>query len=822
MAESNKDCYPALEQALRCMAAGDLRRLAVLVEPLLQAPPEDAYFLGHLAVILRRLKKTEPALALLRKVTQQWPESYIWHFNLGNAAKEAGRLDEAEMAYRAALHRQPQLEGARFNLAQLLMGRQCHRDALQMLEPLTHHSEQPAAVWAAVAGCYEGLQEWLLGLEAAERALSMASNRVRYQHLKVSLLMRLARHQEAWPLLLQGLAYDALSTSQWITLFRSLRKPGLKAQLFEWMVQHPPRGQDPWLVYVNALQLDGAYQAALDLCVQAEQAQQISPQLWDARGVAWQAVGAWQEAMRAFEISLEQDASRAAVHSNFGMLCHILGKDVEAEQAFRHAIGLQPDLAMAYANLGLALTRQYRLAEAAVACRQALQLNPKLSQGFFNLGPVLIKQGRAAEGTDAMAQGLTLNPSAYSSFSSYLFGLNYLDIDPYTLFNHHQRFGAQLRKQYVPRRHWPNQKNPERAIRVGWVSADLQHHPMGLMLLPLLKQLKGVRMEHFLYDGTLKHDAISQEIVALADHTVAIRHLSHEALAERIQADRVDLLLDLGGHTADNRLPMFALKPAPVQLSWAGYVNSSGLGCMDGVILDCYTAPAGLERFYSEPILRLPHALYCYEPCQPHPPVASLPARKNGYITYGCFNNLAKLSPRTLRLWGEILKRLPNSRLALKSASVCDAETREALVKQLAALGVSAQRLIFIQPSDYGRYLEDYQFVDIALDPLPFNGGITTLQGLWQGVPIVTRWGLGQRDRVGGSILTDLDLVSWIADSDQAYIECAVAKAADLDALERLRMALPSRLKSSHVGSALRFAPAFSELLRQAWRRWCA
>ncbi|MEG3638929.1 O-linked N-acetylglucosamine transferase family protein [Magnetococcus sp. PR-3] len=816
------ESYPELEAALRCMAKGDLNQLASLIKPLMIEPPEDPYFLGHLAVMLRRLKSNRVALGVLRQVTKQWPELFVWHYNLGNSAKEAGLLEEAETAFHRALQLHPSLEGARFNLAQVQILRGAYAKALEHLNVLQKQDKPSEQLWAALASCYEGLQQWQAALEAIDQALFVASNRVRYQHLKTSLLLRLGRSVDAWKLLLQGERYHLLTFNQWVALFRSVHKAVLKQQLFDHMRQEPPDSINPWMVYGSALQLEGKYEEALTLLQQAEHEGVMDAALWDIKGVAFQALGAWPEALTAFETSLKLNPNRAAVYANYGMLHQIMGDTKQAETAFRQAISLKPDFAMVCANLGLTLSQQFRLEESVHWCRHALALNDKLPQAHIHLGLALIKQGKCSEGSDAMAVGLALNPSALGAYSSYLLGLNYQDIDPYTLFYHHLGFGAEVKKRFIAQKQWSNTADPERDIRVGWVLSSVEQQGMNEMLRAVLGGLRGWGLEHYLYDNADKDIAKTEGLYVQADEVVSCRHLSHEALAQRIGGDGVDILIDVGGHASHNRLPVFALKPAPVQLCWAGYANTRGLESIDGIVLDELTAPEASEPFYSEPVLRLPHVAYCYEPDQPWLPLTPLPARLKGYVTFGCFNDMGAWSPRSLRLWAEILKKMPESRLALRAASLQDRSTLDRVVRQFAQLGIGRDRVQFFKHEQDASSGEDYQHIDLALDTLPCNGIITTLQGLWQGVPMVTRLGVGHRDRVGGSIMTDVEMTSWIADSDQAYIDCAVAKAQNLDALAAVRDGLRDKLSQSHVGSALRFSPAFEALLRKTWRRWCA
>ena len=310
----------------------------------------------------------------------------------------------------------------------------------------------------------------------------------------------------------------------------------------------------------------------------------------------------------------------------------------------------------------------------------------------------------------------------------------------------------------------------------------------------------------------------------MADHYVPIYNLPDEHAAAQIREHGIDILVDLSGHTSGNRMMLFARKPAPVQLTWLGYPATTGLPTIDGRITDAVADPPGdADRLHTERLIRLDGGFLCYRPYDKAGAVAPLPARGAGHVTFGSFNNRAKLSPRTIALWAEIMGQVPDARLLLKATQFKDAGTRERCREAFVAAGVAGERIEILAPlPDAGEHLALYGRVDIALDPLVYNGTTTTCEALWMGVPVVTLRGDRHAARVGASILTTTGLASLIAETPDRYVAIATRLAGDLDALAQLRAGMRERLRKSPLCDAAGFARAMERAYREAWQRWCA
>ena len=362
-------------------------------------------------------------------------------------------------------------------------------------------------------------------------------------------------------------------------------------------------------------------------------------------------------------------------------------------------------------------------------------------------------------------------------------------------------------------------RDPHRRLRLGLVSADLCRHPVGYFLIRAVENLGGSQCETVCYyDRSSKDDLTARFQAATVWREVS--GLSDQNLAEQIANDRIDILFDLAGHTAHNRLLVFARKPAPVQITWAGYVGTTGLGAMDYILADRHEIPEGAEAFYRENVLRMPDGYVSYDPPAYAPAVTALPAMKQGNVTFGSFNNRVKIDSQTIDLWARILNQVPNSRLLLKFRGMSDPSIVSGLAEQFACFKIAPERLECLDYSPHPGLLAEYQRVDLALDPLPYNGGLTTCEALWMGVPVVTCPGQTFASRHSLSHLANIGLHETIAVDHEEYIDLAVALATDLPRLAGLRAGLARRMSASPLCDG-RFAADLTRVLRDAWQKWC-
>ena len=357
-------------------------------------------------------------------------------------------------------------------------------------------------------------------------------------------------------------------------------------------------------------------------------------------------------------------------------------------------------------------------------------------------------------------------------------------------------------------------------LRVGYVSADFGRHPIGYFLSPVLASHDRTRVETYCYSHRTTEDDLTIKLKNSADHWRCTVGINDDDLADIITADQIDILVDLSGHTGGNRLRVFARKPAPVQATWAGYVGTTGLSAIDYLISDWQETPPGSERWHVETPIRLPDCYVCYEPPEYAPVSSALPALLNGYVTFGSFNNLAKMNNDVIALWSQILQHVTDSRLLLITRELNDLDTRKSLTKEFTRFGV-ANRVTLSGSLPHAELLSAYNRVDIALDPFPYSGGLTTLESLWMGVPVVTLGGERFSSRHSLSHLTAVGLPEFITTGPDTYLSSAASHAADLVKLADLRRHLRARMAVSPLCDAIRFTQNLEAAFRQMWQTWC-
>lgn len=523
----------------------------------------------------------------------------------------------------------------------------------------------------------------------------------------------------------------------------------------------------------------------------------------------------------ALSLSLRADAQ---AHNNLGNALAAQGKAAEAVVQYQHALALNPNHAEAHCNLALVLTGQNKMEQAAPHYERAIALNPEFAEAHNNLGLVLTAQGKISQALAHYKRALQIRPDYVDANSNMLFALNYVfNGDPGSIYNMHLDFA----KRYEPQFFASIQKHAnslpfERRIKVGYVSSDFRRHSVAWFIEPVLENHDHNRFEIVCYSNNTQEDEVTERLKTLADQWCDIARMSDDAIAKQIRDDQIDILVDLNGHTALNRLLAFCRKPAPIQVAWLGYPSTTGLSVMDYRITDGFADPVGMtEHLHSEALVRLPECFSCYKPSENAPEVSELPAQANGYVTFGSFNHQAKISPELISIWAKILQAVPTSRLVLKNFGL-GANTTQRYVRELFAnAGIGANRLELLgHDAVQTSHLERYRTIDIGLDTFPYNGATTSCEALWMGVPVITLAGVTHAGRVGVSQLSNLGLPELIASTPEAYIETAIKLANDLDHLSRLRKASRSRMAASPLCDAPRFTRHLEDAYRGMWARY--
>ncbi|MEM9533831.1 MAG: tetratricopeptide repeat protein [Pseudomonadota bacterium] len=500
---------------------------------------------------------------------------------------------------------------------------------------------------------------------------------------------------------------------------------------------------------------------------------------------------------------------------NLGLCYRGLGRSDLAADQFRQVVEQHPERTDARQNLGYALRRLGKPSEALTQFQAALEEKPDDPQLLANLAGAAKDLGESAQAMAYYQRALTLAPEDLDIRSNLLLTMNYLDeVTPAELFAAHQAYAEQVHQS--TRRPLAQAPKPGSGpVRIGLLSADLRRHSVSYYLEPLLDHLDSERFEVYAYYNHHHHDAVSDRLRARCAGWRVIVGETDEAVARQIADDQIHILIDLSGHSGGNRLPVSAHRPAPLQMTWLGYPNTTGLAAMDYRITDAYTDPPGAnEHCYSEKLLRLPRHFSCYSPPAEAPEVSAPPAEQNGYVTFGSFNNLAKVTPRVLKTWAALLRTVPDSRLLLKTRVLADTAVRQRVRDALEKVGVAADRIQLVaRDNDADHHLARYGDLDIALDPFPYNGTTTTCEALWCGVPVLTLSGSSHRARVSASMLAGVELEELIASSTEEYVDIGCRLAADRDRLAQLRAGLRERMRASALMDGEGFARDFAAVI---------
>ncbi len=576
----------------------------------------------------------------------------------------------------------------------------------------------------------------------------------------------------------------------------------------------------------KVLKKAGKLDAAEDAWRRAVEADPNFAAAWNNLGMVLAGQFRDDDAAHAFRRATRAKPDFAEAHNNLGNMYYIEQEFAAAEKSYRRAIRVRPDYAAAYNNLGVNLNHMDRLTEAEAANRKAIELKPDYPEALNNLGGALHNQGRLAEACDAYRKGADLDPDGGGAYSNLIFsmGLDY-DITAADILAEcrawNQRYGAPRAGRAKPH---GNDRKPDRRLRVGFVSSDFRDHAVAHFVEPLFRAHDRDAVEVFAYADVERPDAMTARFEELADGWVAIAGMKDADLAQRIRADGIDVLIDLSGHTGGNRLTAFAEHPAPVQATWLGYGGSTGLDAMDYRITDPVTDPERTaEAQHSETLVRLPHCFLCYQPPPDIPEVSPLPAAEAGPVTFASFNNLSKATPQAVACWARVLNAVPGARMIVKGRPFAEPDVCRRYLELFAEQGIDESRVellaYFASRQDY---LEIYRRVDIVLDTFPYNGGTTTCEALWMGVPVVTLAGDRTVARMGASILACIDARDWVADCPDAYVEIAGRIADDRDQLKEIRDGLRTRMQESPLCDAPAFARDMEAAYRAMWRRWCA
>ncbi len=781
-----------LRTALEHHQAGKLDDAETAYQAALERAPDHPEILQLLGALQYQKGNLEQAEKLLQSAISFDPDLAQAHCNLGNVFNDQGRKEEALAAYHRALKADPEMVQAHTNIGNIHYANGSFELALQAYQQALTINPQFVDALYQSGNIYRAQHLLEQALEQYNKALSVAPDFVEGHVAKANVFLDANQPADAIPAF-----YHALTLRP--ELFEA--HFGMGEALFQ---QH--RTQDSIRAYRKALAL-----------------KPNSVDTLNNLGNVHNERGEYDQAQHYFDKALTLNPNDANSWNNLGNNLQYQGKPTAALDAFKKAVELDPNRADALNNIGQSLIHLSQPGAAIEPLRRALTLSPDDASITYNLAYALNLLGERQESYSIFRRLLRHHPNLHLAHDTLLMCLSYdPDLSPEQLYNEHVEWGKQ---HGSPRRHLikplTNSPDSDRKLRIGYVSTDLGRHSVAYMTRSTITRHDPASFETFFYSGRTPEDEITEQFRQSATQWRSTLGLSESELANLIRSDQIDILIDLNGHTAGSRLTVFAQKPAPIQVTWIGYCDTTGLDTIDYILMDPVTASPDMDHLFSEQVIRLPDTRFCYSPPEYAPPVSRLPALTKGYITFGSFSNLQKINDHVIDTWSQILRQVPASKLIINWKTLKESKTREKLIKQFAQHGITANRLDLRQgaPTAAG-VLEEYSEVDIALDSFPYSGGITTCEALWMGVPVVTILGSRAVSRQSASIINAAGYPETIASNPSEYIQIATELAADIGKLYATRKALRTKMQASPICDAPRFLEHLEASYKHMWKTW--
>lgn len=745
---------------------------------------------NNLGWAYNQLGKPTEAISHLRqalRLRRKFPEAQN---NLGNAYLLLRKNEEALACFREAVRLRPDFAEALNNIALILIPRHEIDEAQTLLERALRAKPGYADALVNLSWVYLEKGDWDLCLANALQALQMKPDSVSALNNAGNALLGLNRLDEA-------------------------------VACLERAVQLRPDRADFLNNLAFAFTRQGRWSQATETAAAAVRLQPDLAEAFNNLGLAHINLRRPDEGRTALEEAVRLKPSFPEALCNLGWCLLELGDYEGAVQRLQESLRIKPDAPDTLNNLGLAYNQIKKPEEARDCYERAVQLRPDFAEALGGLGDVFGALGRHEEAVASYRRSLALKPTQTATYSNFLFTLHYLpSLTPGDLFREHLGWARANAVPPASPPSFPNRPDPERRLRIGYVSADFARHVMGWYIEPVLENHDRERFETYCYSNVKKADDVTQSIQQRTDHWRDVFRIPDEEVEEIVRRDRIDILVDLSNHTGGNRLTLFARRPAPVQATHLGLQFTTGNPFIDYRITDAGCDPPGLtESYNTEQLLRLPDVSLCYR-TNLSADVNDLPAASTGRITFGFFNNFSKITPQAVSTWATIFKRLPGSRLMLVAG--ISPKQNQQLLDAFAHHGIDSSRLTLVGRQSRQDYYRLYNRVDLTLDSFPYTGCFTTCDSLWMGVPLVTLAGRSSMARQGASLLAHLGLPDLITQSLDEYVETVVRLAQDLSRLAELRASLRERMERSTLMNYSRFTRQLEELYRGMWRQWCA
>jgi predicted O-linked N-acetylglucosamine transferase (SPINDLY family) len=781
------------QRALALQQAGRLLEAQAVCRQLLKLAPRHFDALCLLAMFEYQARNYHDAEGHLSQAIEVEPRSVKAHLNRSVVLQAQQRFEEAAAGYRRAIALDPGSAVARNNL-----GNTCRM--LNRLDEAIENYDRAIAIrpdfanaWYNRGAALAQLGRYQEALCDHQRALALDPGFADALNGQGSALGALGRLEEALLGFDRALAINPNFVTALNNRGNTLRE-----------LERPSEALDS---YDRALALSPNFAEALN-----------------GRGTILSRLRDFDAAVASFQRALAIRPHYAEALANLGSARLDLDKADEALSDFDRALALEPGLVSAWLGRGHALQKRKRISEAVACCERALSLEPASYRARVLMGHCLASLGRSDEAIAKFDDALAIKPDFGEAISVKIF---VLDFAPGAGFAEQRdarrlwwdRIGSKLAAR--PREPHRNGRDPHRRLVLGYVSADFRDHSAAHAFKPVLQHGDKARFETVCYSCSPLHDWMTEAFRGMAERWRDASQWSDDRLADQIRQDGVDILIDLSGHTGGHRLGVFARKPAPIQVHGWGHGTPPGLPTIDYVFSDAVSIPPAVRGLFHETIYDLP-CMITLDPLPAEVPRAELPALSNGFVTFGVFNRISKISDPAVEIWAQILDRLPRSKLLIKDHAIEDALVRDNLLARFARFGVPSERIELLGATSRPDHLCALNRVDIALDPFPQNGGVSTFEALQMGVPVVAKLGNTLSSRVAGAILCAIGMQDWVAENPGDYLKIALAQAGEIEQLAQLRRALPGRIAASPAGNPTAYAAEVGKAYRSMWQRYCA
>jgi len=793
-----------LQQAIAYHQAGQLPAAEQLYRAILQNAPHHPDANHNLGVLLLDSQKPDTALAFFKHALETLPTQEQFWFSYIDALVQTDQFNQAQSVLAQGINfglrgekvtqlvqlLQLQPTSAQMTAIITLFNNQQPQEAENKARDLIAHFPQHPFGWKALGVILQSQGFLEQALATQQQAVKLATHDADALYNLGITQKALAQVADAEQSYRQAIAIEPRHAQAHNNLGIVLQEQ----QQFEQAKNH----------YLQAIAINPHYAEA-----------------YNNLGYVLKELGNYAQAEQYYRHAIAINPQYAKAHNNLGCLLKELNRATEAQSHYHQAITLNPAYGDAYNNLGILLQEAGQLADAEQCYRLALQHQPDLAEAYSNLGNILKDLGQFAESEQSYLAALALNPLLMVARHNLLYTYNYsAAYSPEFCLEAARQFGelatAQVTERFTT---WQCSTAPTR-LRVGLVSGDFCHHAVSFFLENLLAELDSTKIELLAYPTYHKTDEVTARLQPYFVKWQPIFGLSDKAAAQLIHNDALHLLIDLAGHTDKNRLPLFAWKPAPVQVAWLGYFATTGLAEMDVILVDKTGVPEQNQGHFTEKVHYLPETRLCFSaPVEPIA-VSTLPALQNGFITFGCFQNLSKVTDAVLAVWGKILAQLPTAKLRFQSKQLSDKQVVSSLYARLAQYGIAANRISTQSTTSRPAYLAAHSEVDMILDTFPYTGGTTTCEALWMGVPTLTLAGETLLARQGASLLAAAGLPDWITENEESYIYQAIAFATHLEKLAHLRGKLREQVLKSPLFDSKRFARHFENTLWQLWHEY--